>query len=363
MGEEARNVQELCGIGEEARNVQEMCGIGEEARNVQKQRRTDRRTVRQTAFNFNREGRCCRVNNRGNRTAVLAGGLAAALSMTGLLAGCGGKSGGGVVHMATKPMTEQYIMGYMMRDLIQQDTDLTVDVTEGVGGGVANIQPALEKGEFDFYPEYTGTGWNAVLKEDSLYDESMFGQLQAGYGALGLTWTGMLGFNNTFGLAVTRAAAEECNLKTYSDLAAVSDRLTFGAEYDFFEREDGYDALQSTYGMNFADTVDLDIGLKYDAVNQGKIDAMNIFTTDGQLSVADIVVLEDDKGLYPSYMCGFVVRQDTLEQYPELQAVFDRVTGLITDGEMAEMNYLVEAEGVEPEDAARNFLQAKGLLS
>ena len=299
------------------------------------------------------------MNHAWKQTAALL--LAGVLST--LFAGCGGKGGANTsLHMATKPMTEQYIIGYMMKYLIEQETDLTVDLTAGVGGGVANIQPAMEKGEFDFYPEYTGTGWNAVLKEESLYDEGMFDQLQAGYETMGMTWTGMLGFNNTYGLAATRAAAETYHLQTFSDLAAASQNLTFGAEYDFFEREDGYAALRDTYGMEFAGTMDLDIGLKYDAINQGKIDVMNIFTTDGQLSASDIVVLEDDKGLYPSYMCGFVVRQEVLEQHPELQGVFDRVTGILSDGEMAEMNYQVETEGLAPEEAASGFLRMKGLL-
>ena len=139
--------------------------------------------------------------------------------------------------------------------------------------------------------------------------------------------------------------------------------MIFGAEYDFFEREDGYKALQNTYGMDFAGTMDLDIGLKYDAMNQGKIDAMNIFTTDGQLAIADIKVLEDDKNLYPSYMCGFVVRNEILEKYPELEDIFNIMTGLIDDTEMAEMNYQVEAENKEPEEVALNFLRAKGLLN
>ena len=276
------------------------------------------------------------------------------------LAGCGKKSN--TLQMATKPMTEQYILGYMMKYLIEQDTDLTVELTEGVGGGTSNIQPAMESGEFDFYPEYTGTGWNAVLKEESIYDESMFDQLQAGYAKMDMTWTGMIGFNNTYGICVTSEVAERYDLKTYSDLAAVADQLTFGAEYDFFEREDGYDALCQTYGLSFADTMDLDIGLKYDAIGQRQIDVMNIFTTDGQLSVSGVVVLEDDLGLYPSYVCGFVVRDKVLEDHPELQAVFDKMEGLMTDAEMAEMNYQVEAQGLDPEDVARLFLQSKGLL-
>ena len=282
------------------------------------------------------------------------------IMMAGAITGC--RQSGETIHMATKPMTEQYILGSMMKTLIEQDTDLKVEVTEGVGGGVANIQPAMEEGKFDFYPEYTGSGWNEVLKEESLYDESMFEQLQQGYDKLNMTWTGMLGFNNTYGLVVASDIAQQYNLKTYSDLAAVSDQLVFGAEYDFFEREDGYDSLCDTYKLTFKDTMDLDIGLKYDALEQKEIDVMNIFTTDGQLSAADAVVLEDDKGLYPSYMCGFVVRKEVLDEHPELQQIFNKVENLITDEKMAEMNYQVETEGQEPEDVATAFLQEKGLL-
>lgn len=280
--------------------------------------------------------------------------------LTALLAGCGKR--GSVLQMATKPMTEQYILSSMMKTIIEQETDLTVEITEGVGGGTSNIQPAMEKGDFDFYPEYTGSGWNAVLKKDSLYDESMFAELQAGYAGMGMSWTGMLGFNNTYGLVVTKEAAQKYHLKTYSDLAAVSEQLVFGAEYDFFEREDGYDALCETYGLHFKDTMDLDIGLKYDAIRQKKIDVMNMFTTDGQLSVSDVVVLEDDKGLYPSYVCGFVIRNEVVEAHPELQAVFRGVENSITDTEMAQMNYQVESEGKSPEEVAAAFLQKKGML-
>lgn len=288
-------------------------------------------------------------------------GLILALALMATLAsGC--TDNDSTIHMATKPMTEQYILGCMMKLLIEQETDLTVELTEGVGGGTSNIHPAMENGEFDLYPEYTGTGWNAVLKESSLYMENMFDQLCAGYAEMGMTWTGMMGFNNTYGLVVTKEVAQQYDLKTYSDLAAVADQLVFGAEYDFFEREDGYDALCHTYGLAFRDTMDLDIGLKYDAINQKRIDVMNIFTTDGQLAVSEVVVLEDDKGLYPSYMCGFVVRNEVLAQHPELEAVFAMMENLITDADMADMNYQVETEGKDPEDVAAAFLEEKELL-
>ena len=70
------------------------------------------------------------------------------------------------IHIATKPMTEQYVLGEMLDLLIEQNTDLNVELTHGVGGGTSNIHPAMESGEFDIYPEYTGTGWNMVLKQE-----------------------------------------------------------------------------------------------------------------------------------------------------------------------------------------------------
>ena len=269
---------------------------------------------------------------------------------------------GGTVHMATKPLTEQFILASMMKTLIEQDTDLTVKLTEGVGGGTMNIQPAMVKGEFDFYPEYTGTGWNNVLKMEGLYSEALFDQLVAGYKELGMSWVGMMGFNNTYGIAVRTEIAQQHNLKTLSDLAAVAPQLVFGANYDFFERLDGFDALCQAYGLQFKDTVDMEMGLKYDAIRQKEIDVVNAFTTDGQLSASNVTVLADDKGFYPSYMCGFVVRDEVLAAHPELLDVFKKVENILTDEKMARMNYQVEVEGQDPAAVATNFLKEAGLV-
>ncbi|MDR1748657.1 MAG: ABC transporter permease subunit [Spirochaetaceae bacterium] len=267
------------------------------------------------------------------------------------------------IHIATKPMTEQYILGEMLTLLLEEDEGFRVQLTQGVGGGTSNIQPGMENGAFDLYPEYTGTGWNAVLKNESIYEESMFDTLSAEYrDRFGFEWVGMYGFNNTYGLAVRREIADRYNLVTYSDLAAVSGNLVFGAEYDFYEREDGFDALCAAYGYSFRKTMDMDIGLKYQAINQKQIDVMNIFTTDGQLSVSDITVLLDDKKIYPSYLCGNVVRIDVLERYPGLRGALEKVNGIISDADMAYLNYLVESRGAEPTQVARGFLEDKGLL-
>lgn len=267
------------------------------------------------------------------------------------------------INIATKPMTEGYILGQMLTELIEQDTDLKVNITNGVGGGTSNIHPAIVKGEFDLYPEYTGTSWEAVLKKEVSYDESKFDELQKEYKEkYNLEYVNLYGFNNTYGLAVNKDIAEKYNLKTYSDLAKVSNNLIFGAEYDFFEREDGYKELQKVYNMNFKKQIDMDIGLKYQAMKDKKIDVMVIFTTDGQLAISDVLVLEDDKKMYPSYRAGTVVRSEILLQHPELKPVLEKLNNILDDKTMADLNYQVESEGKKPEDVAREYLQEKGLL-
>lgn len=301
---------------------------------------------------------------RNHAASIVAIGAAIVLIAGGAFAfpnhGGGGEN---AISIATKPMTEQYILGEMLNTLIEHDTDLTVKLTQGVGGGTSNIQPGMEKGDFDLYPEYTGTAWNTVLKHDSIYDESMFDTMQQEYDAqLGLTWVGMYGFNNTFGLAVSREVADRYNLQTYSDLAQVAGELAFGAEPDFFDRQDGYPGLAATYGIAFGTTRDMDISLKYRALFEGQVDAIVVSTTDGQAADDRLVVLEDDQHFYPSYLCGNVVRQDTLEKHPELRDELLKLQGAITDTDMARLNNAVETQGQEPKAVADAFLAEKGLM-
>ena len=114
----------------------------------------------------------------------------------------------------------------------------------------------MESGEFDIYPEYTGTAWNMVLKREDIYTEEQFDIMQEEYkNEYDMQWAGMYGFNNTYGLVVRKEIADKYNLKTYSDLQAAAGELTLGAEYDFFERQDGYDALCEAYGLDFKNTM------------------------------------------------------------------------------------------------------------
>ena len=111
------------------------------------------------------------------------------VAMMSGLCGCGEKK---VIHIASKPMTEQYILTEIIAQLIEAETDYETEITKGVGGATTNIHPALVKGEFDLYPEYTRTAWLNVLKREEMEkdDEKLYAQLQEEYADLGLTWTG-----------------------------------------------------------------------------------------------------------------------------------------------------------------------------
>ncbi len=288
--------------------------------------------------------------------------MVAILIITTALTGCSKTSR--TIKIATKPMTEQFILSEMISLLIKDNTDLNVEITKGIGGGTSNIHPAIVKGDFDLYPEYTGTGWSAVLKEEEIPDnDTLYKELKSKYEEqYKLKWIGLYGFNNTYGLVIRKDIAEKYNIKTYSDLAKYAPELNFGAEYDFYEREDGYNALCSAYGFKFKKASDMDIGLKYQAINSNEIDVMNVFTTDGQLSTSDVVTLKDDKNFFTNYYCGTVVRKDTLEKYPELEDVLMKMQDIITDSEMAKLNYEVENNKRDEKDVAKEFLTSKGLL-
>ncbi len=279
-----------------------------------------------------------------------------------IFAGCGEK---GTIKIASKPMTEQYILTEIIAQLIEEETDYEVEITKGVGGGTTNIHPALVKGDFDLYPEYTRTAWLNVLKKEVMEkdDDALYAQLQEEYGEMGLTWTGLYGFSNTYGLAVREETAKQYGLSTYSDLAATSGELVFGGNPDYIELETGFPRLCAAYGMNFKDMAQMEIALKYEALKNGEVDVINAFTTDAQLAANNLVLLTDDNVFFETFDAGTVVRKDALEKYPKLQGVLEKLNGLISEAEMQQMNYEVEVDGKEDKEVAREFLEKKGLVN
>jgi osmoprotectant transport system permease protein len=272
-------------------------------------------------------------------------------------------SSGKKITIATKPTAEQYILGEIISQLVENNTDIQVIRKFGIGGGTSNIHPAMLKGEIDIYPEYTGTAWLFVLKEPQMNNpDSLYLALKKAYSEqFNLNWVCRLGFNNTFTLALPETVAQNENITTFSKLAQKSNQFIFGAEFDFFERDDGFAGLSKVYPFNFKNKVELDINLKFQALENHTVDVINAFSTDSRIRQMNLRVLKDDKHFFPAYQAGIVVRNEILQQYPELKGLLERLGNTINDAEMLRLNYEVEIEKKSPNEVATGFLNKNKL--
>ncbi len=269
------------------------------------------------------------------------------------------------IVVATKPTSEQYILGEIISRMIESNTNIHVKRVFGIGGGTSNIQPGMLSGEIDIYPEYTGTAWLFVLKKKKKISDSdsLFTLLQRTYNEeFDLAWVARFGFNNTYTLAMPEAMALRDNIKSISDLSPISNRFVFGAEFDFFERDDGFAGLSKLYSLKFKKLVELDINLKFMAIQNKTVDIIDAFSTDPRITQLNLRVLKDDKKYFPLYQAGIVIRQKTLEKHPELKEILGKLENLINDSTMIMLNYQVDILHKSTEKVAEDFLKSKGII-
>jgi osmoprotectant transport system substrate-binding protein len=283
------------------------------------------------------------------------------------LAACGGgaKNESGKIVISGKKYTEQVILTHIMAEYLKANTDLEVKVQEALGG-VFVLQEAMKKGDIDMYVEYTGTGYLNVLKNeykpgqspDEIYDTTKKGYADE----FNVAWLEPLGFNNTYALALRGELAEELGVKNYSDLSAKASDLSFGADPEFFERSDGYNALAEAYGFEFSDKKNIDPDLQYTAAKEGEIDVITAFSTDARIKQYGLTILEDDQDFFPPYYAAPIIRQEVLDANPELEGKINELAGILSDDQMRELNAQVNLEKKQPKDIAIEFLKAEGLI-
>lgn len=291
------------------------------------------------------------------------------------------------VNVGSKDFTEQFILGQMY---IQVLTDMGITTEDRTNlGGTQIAQQALAAGDIHLYPEYTGTALTEVL---GLSVDAVTGGGSATPGAspvaspvaggdtsqvvydtvaaayqeqFGLTWLERSPANNTQALAVTRAFSEENSITTISQLAEGAGDYIISAPADFEEREDGLLGLQRVYGQGFAEIEVLPVapGVKYQAIQDGSAQVVLAFGTDGQITGYDLVLLEDDLGLWPPYNVAPVVRQEVLDAYPDVADRFNAVTTSLTDEILSDLNWQVDGdEKLEPAAVAEAYLTENGFI-
>ncbi len=268
------------------------------------------------------------------------------------------------VKIGSKDFTEELLLGEMYA-LILEENGIPVERRLNLAGTQV-AQEALTKGEIDMYPEYTGTGYLFILgiKDKVESPKQVFERTAADYKSKwNLVWLDPAPMNNTNAIAVTQAAAAKYNLKTLSDLAAAAPNIRFAAIPDFEQRPDGLAGLKQLYGgFEFQSLTVFDPGLKYKAVQDGQADAVIAFSTDGQISAYNLVLMEDDKGLWPPYQVAPVVRNQTLEQYPKIKDALNKLAPFLTNEALSSMNWKVDGDKQEYTAVAKAFLQEKGLI-
>jgi len=285
-----------------------------------------------------------------------------ALLALSLLAGCGGGDKGTII-IGSKDFTEQYIVAEMYA-LLLEDAGLTVERKFGLAGTPV-AQAAITAGEIDLYPEYTGTGLLVVLKLPVNSDrQAVYDAVAKGYKEqFDLVWLDPAPMNNTQALAVTQEVAQQYNLRTMSALPGVASELIMIGPPEFDQREDGLPGIMKVYGdFQLKAYLPVEKGLRYKGLIEGDAQIVVAFGTDGEISANNLVVLEDDKGMFPPYQVAPVIRQAALDATPEIEDILNALTAKLNDATVRRLNNEVSGKLREPAEVAKEFLVQEGLL-
>ncbi|MGC9491040.1 MAG: glycine betaine ABC transporter substrate-binding protein [Thermovirgaceae bacterium] len=292
--------------------------------------------------------------------------------LTVLLAVCfltmaaGGALAAETIHVGAKNFTEQYVLGHLIVKILE-NAGYDVDSTMGTGSTVT--RKALETGQIDLYPEYTGTAWSLYLKHDSVIKDSeeLYQKVkEEDLEKNGIVWLKPSEVNNTYAMAITEDATETMGT-SLSELAAYvnenPEEVVFGINQEFYERSDGFFPMAEHYGMEIdRDQVRaMDTGLTFEAMERGQVDVTMVFATDAKIKKYNLFLLEDDKQFFPPYSLSVCIRKDVLDKNPDLAEVLAPMTEL-TDDVMQELNYRVDVEGLPEEMVVEEYLKEQGII-
>ena len=266
------------------------------------------------------------------------------------------------VVIGSKNFTESFILGELMAQQIEAHTNLKVERRFYLAGTYICHQ-AMLAGRIDIYPEYTGTALTAILKQKGGSDKAeVYQRVKSEYERrFGLTLGPGFGFNDTFAMEIRGEDARHLNIKTLSEAAAFATHWRAGFGYEFMERPDGYKGLAAAYGLHFAENPRvMDLGLLTRALRDRQIDLAAGNATDGLIPALDLFVLEDDRHYFPPYEAVPVVREQILQQHPEVAQALAGLAEKISDEEMQQLNYAVDGRHRDVKEVVREFLRRKG---
>ena len=272
--------------------------------------------------------------------------------------------GNNEIVIAGKLGAEPEILINMYKILIENESDVRVEIKENFGK-TTFLYEALKNGSIDIYPEFTGTILTSLLKEtpktsndaddvykvvkDMIYKQDKLVYLEHNK------------YQNTYALAVKKDFAKKYNLKNITDLKKIENKLVAGFTLEFNDREDGNIGLKKIYNLNL-NVKTMEPSLRYDAIKNGDVNVIDVYSTDSKIITNDLVLLEDDKHLFPPYQAAPLIREEIVKKYPEIVKSLNKLSDKIDTKEMIKMNYLVEVEGKSAKEVALEYLKYNNLL-
>ena len=250
------------------------------------------------------------------------------------------------LDVGSKRFTESYILGEIVARTARE-AGAQAEHKQGLGNTGIVFQ-ALASGAIDVYPDYTGTVAREILKVDG---NPTLAEINAKLAPTGLAIGVPLGFNNTYALAMREDEAARRGIRTLSDLAEHPD-LRLGLSQEFIGRADGWPGLVRAYGLPHRTPSGLDHGLAYEAIGAGRIDVMDIYSTDAKIERFHLRVLDDDRGFFPKYEAVLVYRADLPTRFPQAWAALARLEGTLDARRMIRLNAAAELQGATFSEAA-----------
>lgn len=287
---------------------------------------------------------------------ALALSLVILISASACGASAGSKSAGGAtIRVGSKNFTENLIVAELYA-LALENNGFKVERDFNLADTA--VQTAITSNDIDLYPEYTGTGLLTVLKHSLVTDpEQVYDIVKSEYKTkFNLVWLPYAQANDGQGLVVTKKVSDEYGIKTISDLQKNANKLRFASQGEFDDRDDGLPALTAAYGpFNWKSSKVYDNSLKYSILENDEADVAPAYTTEGQLTDPQFVLLEDDKKVWPPYNLAPVVRADVLKGSPGIADALAVVDNALTTQVITGLNAKVDLDKQEYEDVAADF--------
>lgn len=257
--------------------------------------------------------------------------------------------------------TERQILSEIQKQMIEHYMkDVDVSIINNLGSTTLIVQTFMRNICNASAGMYTGTSITGELGLEPETDPKKAMELvKKGYKEkYNMKWYDSYGFDNTYAFMMKREVAQKYGIEKLSDLKEMAPTLKAGVDTSWIRREgDGYEAFKEKYGYDFKKVYPMEIGLVYDAVNNGEMDLVLGYSTDGRINSYDLVIIKDDLHVFPPYDCSLVASYDLLKKYDGLDEIYKKMEGGIDSTQMQKMNKMSDEDLIEPAVIAADFLK------